>query len=109
MTDEQSKAVAKSQSTRVSLQDINDAISSEMCTRADIAFAGFPSSDHPSLKVLTLCLIVMKNGFTVIGKSAPADPQNYDENLGMKFAREDAIRQLWPLMGYELRERLARQ
>jgi hypothetical protein len=56
---------------------------------------------------LTICMLVMKNGFTVIGKSAPADPRNYDEQLGRKLAYEDCIRQVWPLMGYELRSKLA--
>lgn len=55
---------------------------------------------------LTLCLLVLKNGFTVIGHSAPADPANYDENLGRKLAHENAIRQVWPLMGYALKEKL---
>lgn len=61
--------------------------------------------DHP-LQILSICLLVMDNGFTVIGKSAPASPANFDPELGHRFAYEDAIRQLWPLMGYALRDRL---
>ena len=57
---------------------------------------------------LTVCLIILRNGFCVIGKSAPADPNNFNVELGRKFAREDAIRQIWPLMGYAKREELAR-
>lgn len=60
-----------------------------------------------SLTVLTICLVVTRNGFTLIGKSAPASPENFDAELGRKLAYEDAVRQLWPLMGYALRERLA--
>lgn len=60
-----------------------------------------------SLRVLTICLMVTRNGFTIIGKSAPASPENFDRELGEKLAYEDAVRQLWPLMGYALRERLA--
>lgn len=60
-----------------------------------------------SLAILTVCVIVTKNGFTLIGKSAPADANNFNPELGAKLAREDAIRQLWPLMGYALREKLA--
>ena len=48
----------------------------------------------------------MRNGFTVIGKSAPASPENFDAAKGKLFAYEDAIKQLWPLEGYALRERL---
>lgn len=60
-----------------------------------------------SLRVLTICLVVTRNGFTLIGKSAPASAENFDAELGRKLAYEDAVRQLWPLMGYALRERLA--
>lgn len=60
-----------------------------------------------SLSTITLCIIVLRNGFVVIGKSAPASPENFDPDLGRRFARDDAIRQIWPLMGYALRERLS--
>lgn len=57
--------------------------------------------------LLSLCVLTMKNGFVVIGKSAPASPANFDPDLGKKFAYEDAVRQLWPLMGFSLRDQLA--
>lgn len=59
------------------------------------------------LAKLSICILLMRNGFTVIGKSAPAAAANFDADLGRKFAYEDAIRQLWPLEGYLLRERLS--
>jgi hypothetical protein len=43
----------------------------------------------------------------VIGKSVPASPDNFNPDLGRKLAYEDCIRQLWPLMGFALKERLA--
>ena len=49
----------------------------------------------------------MRNGFVVIGKSAPAAPKNFDAEKGRTFAYEDAVRQLWPLMGFALRDKLA--
>lgn len=55
---------------------------------------------------LTICILLLVNGFTLVGKSAPADPSNFDQEAGEKFAYEDALRQLWPLEGYLLRERL---
>lgn len=55
---------------------------------------------------VTVCLMKLTNGFVLVGKSAPADPSNFDQELGEKFAREDCIRQMWPLEGYLLRERL---
>lgn len=62
--------------------------------------------NRQSLDVLTVCLLVTRNGFTIIGKSAPASPDNFDAELGRKLAYEDAVRQMWPLMGYALREKL---
>lgn len=55
------------------------------------------------LEHVTVLLARLKNGFVVIGKSAPADPENYDAELGYRFAREDAIRQIWPLFAFALR------
>jgi hypothetical protein len=57
--------------------------------------------------VLTLCILKMSNGFYVVGESAPASPANFSAELGRKFAYENAIRQLWKLEGYSLRDRLA--
>lgn len=58
------------------------------------------------LECMTICLITTVNGFTVIGKSAPASPANFDAAKGRELAHDDAVRQLWPLEGYLLRERL---
>ncbi len=60
-----------------------------------------------SLPTMTIAVVRMENGFALVGKSAPADPANFDAELGRKFAYEDAVRQLWPLEGYALREKLA--
>lgn len=57
--------------------------------------------------ILTLCILKMQNGFYAVGESAPASPANFDPELGKKFAYENAIRQLWKLEGYALREKLA--
>ena len=65
---------------------------------------------HPDVMPhLTICVLRLTNGFSLVGKSAPADAGNFDAELGQKFAREDAIRQMWPLEGYALRERLAEE
>lgn len=58
---------------------------------------------------LTICILALKNGFSLVGKSAPADPANFDADAGQRFAYDDALRQLWPLEGYALCERLAVQ
>lgn len=60
-----------------------------------------------ALGCLTICVLVLKNGFTVVGKSACASPENFDAELGRKIARQDAVSQIWPLEGYQLRTKLA--
>lgn len=102
--DAQAAAVQKTPH-RVTLDSMLAKITAEYSTTLAQALHGMPI--HDSLKILTIHVIVMQNGFTVIGKSAPADAANFDADLGRKFAREDAIRQLWPLEGYALREQLA--
>lgn len=60
-----------------------------------------------ALGLLTFCVLVLRNGYTVTGESACASPENFDAELGRKIARQNAIAKVWPLMGYELRSRLA--
>lgn len=62
-----------------------------------------------SLGLLTFCVLVLKNGFTVTGESACASPENFDAAIGRKIARQNAVAKMWPLMGYELRSRLQAQ
>lgn len=106
-------SAARSTHPRVSLGDMEGKI-----TRAHyfIASAAVKATDgfEPNvegykdpLDVLTICILVMENGFTILGKSAPASPENFDVEKGKRFAYEDAIKQLWPLEGYALREKLA--
>ena len=59
------------------------------------------------LALLTFCVIVLKNGFTLTGISACADPRKYNKEIGEKVARADALNKAWPLMGYVLRSQLA--
>lgn len=60
-----------------------------------------------SYGLLTFCVLVLQNGFTVTGESACASPENFDAELGRKIARQNAVAKIWPLMGYELKQRLA--
>ena len=60
-----------------------------------------------SLPLLTFCVLVLRNGFTVTGESACASPENFDAEVGRKVARQNAVGKIWPLMGYELKSRLA--
>lgn len=93
LSEEASAAVAKTPD-RVTLDSI----------KAKIAETEF---FHPDLAPhMTVAFVRMENGFIVIGKSAPADPANFNRALGEQYAVEDAIRQLWQFEGYLLREEL---
>lgn len=73
-------------------------------TSADFRYGRINSGP---LSLLTFCVLVLRNGFTVTGESACASPENFDPEIGKKIARENAINKIWPLMGYELRSKLA--
>lgn len=90
---------------RLNPQMIDDAIMLEYTGRASDLWSQAPH--HDAMSCLTICVLVLKNGFTIIGKSACASPENFDRDLGAKIAREDARRQIWALEGYALRNRLA--
>lgn len=66
---------------------------------------GVPRMDE--LKLLTIAVLVLKNGFTVTGESACASPENFDAELGAKIAIANAKSKIWPLMGYALKQSLS--
>jgi len=61
---------------------------------------------HPSLSLLTIAVLVLRNGFTVTGESACADPAMFDAEIGKRLAIADAKRKVWSLLGYALRDRM---
>lgn len=94
---------------RVTLDDIKNSIGAEYFFTAAQAVNAVGAPAVPALDMLTICILVTSSGFVVIGKSAPASPENFDEEKGRTFAYEDAVRQLWPLMGFALKEKLYRE
>lgn len=106
---------------RIKPDDIRANIVSERYfTAADGVMGAYRSCDdvHPSgvtpckdenvtLGLLTFCVLILRNGFTVTGESACASPENFDAEIGRRIARENAVAKVWPLMGYELRSKLA--
>ena len=56
---------------------------------------------------MTVAFVRLRNGFVAVGKSAPADPGNFDKEAGKKFAVDDALRTVWGLEGYLLCEVLS--
>lgn len=54
----------------------------------------------------TVCCLLLRNGFNVVGTSAAASPANFDEAIGRKIAFDKAREQVWQLQGYLLRQKL---
>lgn len=106
-----------SYSTKVSISEIEENIAS--CwyfTAADgvcgAAASGVSYADQPPLATnsplncLTFCVLILRNGFTVTGQSACVDHNNFDADIGKKIARNNAIDNVWPLMGYALKQKI---
>lgn len=106
---------------RLTPEDINSVIASEHYftaaqgdakTMEDGAFVdgslnGAALRQVPAaLGLLTFCVLVLKNGFTVTGESACASPENFDPKIGKKIAYENARNKIWMLEGYLLKEKL---
>ena len=89
---------------RVTPQDIEDSIACEVSFVVGNVLKDCPV--HASLKLLTFCIITLKNGFTVTGESACASPENFNAEIGQKIARENAKQKIWPLLGFQLKQRL---
>ena len=99
---------------RITPADIEANITSEHYFTASQAIAGahyqiHDANDKGPLALLTFCVLVLKNGFTVTGESACASPENFDADVGRKIARTNAVNKVWPLMGYQLRGMLAQK
>ncbi len=106
---------------RITPADVEAAIESEYYFTADEGGYGAAAYKSPGetsveevnwsapqpLCLLTFCVLVLRNGFTVTGESACASPANFDDELGRKIARQNAVSKVWPLLGYALREQLA--
>ena len=61
-------------------------------------------------QVLRWAVITTKNGFAVTGKpSCAVSSENDDEAIGKQIALTNAEDELWPLMGYALKEKLSQQ
>lgn len=58
---------------------------------------------------LTVCCLTLRNGFNVTGESAAASPENFNQEIGNKIARQNAREKIWALEGYLLKQRLHEQ
>lgn len=83
---------------------LNRSPSSVRVTQADLDKKVASAEFHKLSPTLTVCVLTTQNGFQIVGKSACADPVNYNKELGEKISYDDAFKQLWALEGYLLRE-----
>lgn len=100
----------RAKAPRVTPADIDAAIESEWYINAGDAIK--PDGFHPPvgaanpLRLLTFCVLILKNGFTVTGESACASAANFDDEIGRRIARKNAVEKIWPLLGFRLRDKL---
>ena len=67
----------------------------------DKSFYTFPGT------TTTVCLVTLKNGYTTVGESACASPENFDQEIGNKLAFDNARNKVWSLEGYLLKQKLS--
>lgn len=104
---EDQAAAAVAVAPRVSLESMKAKIAGYNFFNVGDALRALDAPAMPAFDILTVCVMTLENGFTLIGKSAPASPENFNKELGQNIAFDDCIRQMWPLEGYALRERIA--
>lgn len=105
-------ALRCSKGARVTPDDLEKNIRSEFYFTASEGVLGAsemgtrPAGIAESLNRLTICVLVLANGFTVTGESACVSAENFDAEIGRKVARKNAVEKIWPLMGYALLSRV---
>ena len=55
---------------------------------------------------VTVCVLNLKNGFSVVGHSACVDPRRFDYEIGRRIARENAYQKCWEFLGFALSSKL---
>ena len=94
---------------RVTIVDIEAEIASQYFFTAMDAVApgsNIQVGDEIPLSLLTFCVLVLKNGFTVTGESACASHENFDADIGRRIARANAVNKVWLLLGFRLKDAL---
>ena len=105
--EQQTQAVGADKAPRVTPADIEAEIAAEYSTTLDKALAGCPLLE--GMDRVTVSVIVLKNGTKLVGVNYGAiDPAQHSPEKGAKEARAAAIEQMWPLLGFRLRDELSR-
>lgn len=61
---------------------------------------------HDALRLLTFCVLVLRNGFAVTGESVCDNPEKFNPEIGRKNARRSATSKVRSMMGYALKQKL---
>ena len=92
---------------RVTLDDVHNFIEEEIYFRGSLALQGTTSEKSADiLSCITFCILVLKNGYTVTGQSACVSPENFNYQIGKEIAKQNAVDQIWPLLGFNLKSKL---
>lgn len=67
---------------------------------------GYTQRDLEELNLVTICIIILENGFKVEGTSACVDPKIYNEAVGRKEAYNNAFEKIWEKEGYLLKQKM---
>ncbi len=105
------KAAGADRAPRVTPADIEAEIASEHYFTAADGQRGAGGTDvsglRDPLELLTFCVLVLRNGFTVTGESACASRANFNAEIGCKLARAKAVEKVGHLLGFRLRDKLS--
>lgn len=112
----EAELVEKAVAPRITPEDIETAIAMEYYFTADEGVYGHEvligdsvstPEPHGPLGMITFCVLILRNGTKIVGvNEGPVSPKNFDPEIGRRYARDAAVRQIWPLLGYALRDRL---
>lgn len=79
---------------RVTLKEVEDSVISE-------TYTVLPNGRT------TVCQLTLYNGFTVEGLSAAVSIENFDAEIGNKIAKQNAVKEVWQLLGFRLADKLS--
>lgn len=94
MTNEDLEILIKSKqlnAPRVTLQRVYEVI-----TKEDYVMM-------PSGKTM-ICELTLTNGYTVRGEASVVSKENFDEEIGRRLSKQDAVDKIWQLEGYLLQQ-----
>ena len=106
--------VKASNGPRVTPFDVEAQIRSEFYFTAEQGVLGESEmgtrpASWTNLDQVTICVLILANGTKIVGvNEGPVSRENFKADIGRQYARQKAVAQILPLMGYALRDALSR-